>query len=73
MCVIGASTSPSSGSSCYGDTGGALVLNEGTAWTQVGLPAVYPTGCHANKPTIYNSIGFAIDWIASVTGIAVRP
>lgn len=74
MCAVSSTTSPiDSGTPCFGDTGNALVINEVGAWTQIGLATVYPRGCKTGVPTIYTSISSSLDWIASITGVAVRP
>lgn len=73
MCAVSATNDPQSGTPCFGDTGSALVLNEVNAWTQIGLATNYPKGCKAGVPTIYTSVSSSLDWIASLTGVAVRP
>lgn len=72
MCVIGWENPWQA--SCFGDGGGALVLNEWGTWTQVGVMSfIHLNGCQDARPTGFVRVSAHIDWIAKTAGYSFRP
>lgn len=72
MCAIGWD-SPWQGG-CFGDGGGALVLNEYGTWTQIGIMSfIHQQGCEAGFPVGFTRITQHIDWISKTAAYSFRP
>lgn len=55
-------------SACYGDMGGALVVQYQDTWLQIGIAStISPSGC--TGPVVYTRLTSYIDWIRAMTGI----
>ena len=61
--------------SCNGDSGGPLLIKEGTRgseegllgpWYQTGIVSFGSSGCRSNKPAVYTKVSDHLDWIESV-------
>lgn len=72
MCAVGINGTTQS--TCYGDQGGALVSHIEGSWVQIGVSSVlHSTGCTGTVPAGYTRITPYLQWIASLTGIVLRP
>jgi secreted trypsin-like serine protease len=72
ICAVGDPST--SQSTCSGDSGGPMVINEGGTWTQVGVVSfVSNAGCAIGHPSGYVRTASFLSWINSHTGVAVRP
>lgn len=61
-------------SSCFGDGGGALVINEFGTWTQIGVMSfIHANGCQDGRPTGFSRITSYIDWISKTASYSFRP
>lgn len=61
-------------STCNGDSGGPLIIHEGTVATQIGVVSfVSSAGCASGHPSGYMRTSSFLAWINSHTGIAIRP
>lgn len=58
-------------SSCQGDSGGALVINDGFGnFVQQGIVSFGPEVCNAaGLPSVYTRVSAYIDWLQAATGI----
>jgi secreted trypsin-like serine protease len=55
-----------------GDSGGALVLNNGDSYLQIGVVSfVSSLGCASGYPSGYARVTSFLDWIALQTGIEI--
>lgn len=60
--------------SCFGDGGGALVVNEFGTWTQVGVMSfIHLNGCQDARPTGFVRVSSYFDWIAKTATYSFRP
>lgn len=60
--------SSSTQTACFGDMGGALVIQYQDTWMQIGIAStINPSGCHG--PVVYTRLTSYIDWIQTMTGI----
>lgn len=72
MCAIGFNGTTQS--FCYGDEGGALVSHIAGSWVQIGISSiVHPSGCTGIIPATFTRITPYLQWISSLTGIALNP
>lgn len=54
-------------------TGGPLTVQEGNAWTQVGVISfISSKGCASGRPYGFARTSSYIDWVHQVAGIPVR-
>jgi secreted trypsin-like serine protease len=61
-------------STCNGDSGGPMIVNEGGTWTQIGVVSfVSSAGCGVGAPSGYVRTNSFLAWINTNTGIAIRP
>jgi len=61
-------------STCNGDSGGPLLIDEGGLWTQIGIVSfVSNQGCSSGHPAGYIRTTSFLNWISINTGIAIRP
>jgi secreted trypsin-like serine protease len=57
-----------------GDSGGALVINNGNSYLQIGVVSfVSSLGCASGYPSGYVRVTSYLDWISDQTGIAIEP
>jgi secreted trypsin-like serine protease len=57
-----------------GDSGGALVINNGDSYLQIGVVSfVSSLGCTSGYPSGYVRVTSYLDWISDQTGIAIAP
>lgn len=60
--------------SCFGDGGGALVINEWGTWTQMGVMSfIHLNGCQDGRPTGFVRVSAYIDWISKTAAYSFRP
>jgi len=65
---------PANQGHCGGDSGGPLTIVEGGILTQIGVVSFgAAAGCHLGFPSGYMRTANFVAWIATNTGIAVRP
>lgn len=54
---------------CYGDLGGALVIQYEDTWMQIGIAStINPSGCQG--PVVYTRLTSYIEWIRTMTGLS---
>jgi len=72
LCTLGWENN--SQSTCNGDSGGPLLIDEGGLWTQIGIVSfVSNQGCASGHPAGYIRTTSFLNWISINTGIAIRP
>lgn len=55
---------------CFGDEGGALVINEWGTWTQIGVLSFVT--CQYSRPTAFVRISEYMDWISKTAAYNFR-
>ena len=56
-----------------GDSGGALVLNNGNGYTQIGVVSfVSSAGCASGYPSGYVRVTSYLDWLRTNAGVAIN-
>ena len=62
------SSSHGSGDSCKGDSGGPLIVNDGTEYQDylAGIVSYGPVPCDGSVPVLYGRVAYAQDWIERV-------
>lgn len=72
ICAVGINNSKQA--PCFGDNGGALVINEINGWTQIGIASFHHAlGCESGNPAGFVRVTSALDWISSVSSVPIRP
>uniref|UniRef100_A0A182RL94 Peptidase S1 domain-containing protein n=1 Tax=Anopheles funestus TaxID=62324 RepID=A0A182RL94_ANOFN len=61
-------------SSCHGDSGGPLAVQDGGGPLQIGVISfVSASGCAVGKPSVYTRVSSYVDWIAAYSDYVGRP
>lgn len=73
VCTVGL-YSPTNQGICGGDSGGPLIIMEGSVATQIGIVSfAAKSGCNTGNPSGFTRTSHFTSWISSYTGIPVRP